>query len=442
LKVDLVRQKAAKSIDNSVATALPGIAEELKSFNTGIVLLSSYFILEFGSAQGLYETPNDLRLPLVTAVLSILYAVYSLFAGKIRFDHNTLKAFAAFMLFMLIYTTAATLDPTLKENGSKLYLMYLVNYLVMVASVRNLNQLILIIDVWLASMAYTCLHGVLQGGLVWGNQWVHDENQFAVMCAIAFPFAYFLFITFKTWPKKACYAICIILYLSGIVMAASRGGLVSIAVVGIFCWHFTQNKLRSFVIVVATASMIFAFAPARFFSETQNLTEDEQHGQVGERIYLWRLAFHMYSDNKLLGIGPFNYGDYFLAYDQQAEARDTMGGVTWRGQKWTPHSTPIAFIAEIGTIGLAILICLLYCLFKNWQKIRSHNMAIDKQKRIKLIPLYMLNQAGIVALAGFWVGSLFLTLTWFPFFYCLVWFSDSAYRILDGFVTQNNNVNT
>ncbi len=424
-----------REIDNLEMTSksLPSIKEELNSFNFGIVLLASYFILEFGSFQGLYEWPNTLRLPLITAGLSICYAAYALAVGKVRLDYNSAKILTLFLFFMIFYTLTETIDEKSRSAGIKLYLMYWVSYIVMLASVKELKQYILIVDVWLASTAYTSLHGILQGGLVWGNQWVHDENQFALMCATCFPFAFFLFLRFELKIKKACYLFCMILYLGGCVMAASRGGILSMGLVGIFCWFNNKYKLRSLIIISLLLITVLSFAPSRFFKETHNLTTDEQQGGAGERLYLWRLAFNMFQDNILLGVGPFNYGDNFLKYDRKAERRDIMGGVTWRGQKWVPHSTPITFLAETGFVGVMLIILLQYALFKNWQvgrtKMAGNENLLNSDKGTHT--LFMLNNAGMISMAGFWAGSLFLTLTWYPFFYCIVWFFDTSFKLLN-----------
>jgi O-antigen ligase len=415
--------------------ALPSISDELKSFNTGIVLLGIYFVLEYGSVQGLYETPNNWRLPLITAVASILYAGYCLVAGEINTKNRSVRIFSAYCVFMILYTYVATIDPTARENGIKLYLMYLVNYFVMISSVKNIRQLILIIDIWLASMSYTCLHGILQGGLVWGNQWVQDENQFAVMCAIGVPFAYFLLISSELRTKKICYAICLVLYIGGIVMSASRGGLLSGSIVGFLCWQFSKNKFRSLILVIATITLVFSFAPDRFFTEVQSFTEDEQVGDPGERMYLWRLATNMFHDNKLLGVGPFNYGEYYVCYDQQAEYRDTMEGVTWRGQKWVAHSTPFTHLAETGIVGSSLILLLQFKLLINWRRTKRRFSKMKKEMSCDVIDV--LNNSNIIAQIGFWVGSLFLTLNCFPFYYCVVWVSDTVHNI--SYTTNNGN---
>ncbi len=423
-----------RETDNSVTTSysLPSIKEELNSFNFGIVLLASYFILEFGSLQGLYIWPNTLRLPLITAVISICYAAYALINGQVGLKYKSTKVLMVYLLFMILYAYSETMDERARSAGIKLYLMYGVSYIVMLASVKELKQLILIIDIWLASTAYTSLHGILQGGLVWGNQWVHDENQFAVMCSTCFPFAFFLFLKFELKIKKACYLFCMILYLGGCVMAASRGGILSMGLVGVFCWFYNKYKLRSLIMISVLMIAVLSFAPSRFFTETHNMTSDEQQGNVGERLYLWHLAINMFKDNKLLGVGPFNYGDYFVRYDRKAEWRDTLGGVTWRGQKWVAHSTPMTFMAETGIVGVALIILLQYALIKNWQSAKTKMAEKEDWFNSEGIhTLFVLSNAGMISMVGFWAGSLFLTLNWYPFFYCIVWFFDTTFMQLD-----------
>lgn len=423
-----------KSSNNAVieALALPTIHEELRCFNPGIILLGLYFVLEFGSIQGLYEMPNILRLPLITSVLSISFVGYYLIKGRIELKRDTVIFFCAFCIFMIIYIFLTTIDFRARENGIKLYLMYMIYYLLMISSINNINELILTLDIWLASMAYTCLHGILQGGLLWGSQWVSDENIFSIMCAIGISFSYFLFLSYKSWRKKICYAICLVLYFGGIITAASRGGLVTLFIVGSMCWLFSKNKLRSLVLIFLLISTVITFMPNNFLTELQHVDKDVQQGQAGERVYLWRLAVDMFNDNKIVGVGPFNFGEYFPNYDERAENRDTMGGINWRGQKWVAHSTPITFLAETGIIGITLLSFLQFCLLKNWRRANQklgYEYDGEIEKRNSGV-LNILNNAGLISQMGFWVGSLFLTLTSYPFYYCIVWFSDIVIKLM------------
>lgn len=414
--------------NDSDTQSMPSIKEELKCFNIGIFLVGIYFALEFGSLQALYPVINKMRIPFITAVLCLVYATVKVVLKRFDLSDSTSKIYAVFCLFLMIYSLWAVEEPEVMWSIFKLFLLYFVYHILIVSSANKFHEFILIIDIWLASMAYTSLHGILQGGLVWSNQWVHDENQFAVMCVTGLPFAFFLFSQKQSAIKKLCYGVCILLYTLGIIFSTSRGGMLSAFIVAVFLWLFSKGKIRKLILILATALILVQFIPQRFYSELKRVSIDAQAGGPGERIYLWKLAFDMFLDHPLLGVGPSNYGKYFPEYDQKAERRDVFGGVNWKGQKYVAHSTPLTFLAETGIIGILLLVVLQVTLYKNWRKVSQLVKAYaEPYSELKIIGLN--SNSCIISQLGFWVGSLFLTLTVYPFFWILVPLSSVSRRV-------------
>lgn len=405
---------------------LPTIRQEISSCNLGIAIVGLYFILEFGSFQGLYgPVVNMLKLPTIVAGSSVLYALYLFFSGHWQAGKKTIL-FYCLCLYVITMSYFMTTHSIVFENNLKLFLVYLSNYIVLAYSVKTVTELVFILDIWLASVAYTCLHGILQGGLVWSSIWVSDENQFAVLCCTAIPFAYFLMGLYQSKMKKACYLICLVLYFTGVVFATSRGGFLACFVVLIGLWLSSDKKLRVVTMISCLAVLILSLAPPSFFDEFENISEDEQAGTAADRLYLWRLGMDMFRDHPLLGIGPFNYSEFIYPYDQKAEARDTTGGINWKGQKRVAHSTPVTLLAEFGLVGTLWFVLLQFALVRSWWTMKKKAKGSAPNCLSGDSFLFLMASAAIIGQLAFWAGSLFLTLTWFPFWYVLVAFSELA----------------
>lgn len=401
---------------------MPGVQRELKSFNLGIVLVGSYLVLEFGSLQALYPIFNEFEVPFVLSGLCLALALVRLLAGRVDLRDSTTKIYLVLCLFMMGYTLSATVNTRSMWNIFKLFLLYATYHVLIISSVKSTDQLILLIDIWLASMAYSCLHGILQGGLIWSSQWLHDENQFAVMCVTGLPFAFFLFGQKQSMVKKICYLICMALFSFGIVFSFSRGGFVAAFTTLALIWANAQKKIRNLMLFALIAICAIPLIPTQFFDEARVVTTDAQKGGPGERFYLWKLAGKMFLDHPLLGVGPANYGVYFPRYDQMAEKRESSAGMTWNGYPYVAHSTPLTFLCETGVAGSILVILLQVSLYKNWRRSRKPPVTAQGQGPAGL-PDGLIRDCSLacaIAQAGYWVGSLFLTLTIYPFFWILV----------------------
>jgi O-antigen ligase len=410
-----LRQSAAQAM-------MPGVQRELKSFNLGLVLVGSYLVMEFGSLQALYPIFNELDVPFVVSGLCLALALVRLLTGRVDLRDSTTKIYIILCLFMMGYTLSATVNSRSMWNIFKLFLLYGTYHILIISSVKSTDQLILLIDIWLASMAYSCLHGILQGGLIWSSQWLHDENQFAVMCTTGLPFAFFLFGQKQAMVKKACYLICMAVFSLGIVFSLSRGGFVAAFATLALIWANTQKKLRNLILFALIAISAIPLIPSQFLDEAREVATDAQKGGPGERFYLWKLTGHMFLDHPLLGVGPANYGVYFPKYDQMAEKRESGTGLTWDGYPYVAHSTPLSFLCETGIAGSILVILLQVTLYQNYRRSRNPLLAAPGKDPAD-VPAGLLRTcslACIIAQAGYWVGSLFLTLTIYPFFWILV----------------------
>jgi O-antigen ligase len=416
LAADAARRKLAAD------AVMPGVQRELKSFNLGIVLVGFYLVLEFGSLQALYPIFNELQVPFVLSGLCLALALARLLTKRVDLGDSTTKIYIVFCIFMMGCTLLTTVNTRAMWNILKLFLLYATYYVLIISSVKSTDELILLIDIWLASMAYSCLHGILQGGLIWSSQWLQDENQFAVMCTTGLPFAFFLFGQKQSMVKKICYLICMALFSFGILVSLSRGGFVAAFTTLALIWASAQKKIKKLMLFALITICAIPLVPTQFFDEAQSVTTDAQKGGPGERFYLWKLAGQMFFDHPLLGVGPANYGVYFSEYDQKAEKRDTLGGLTWDGYRYVAHSTPLTFLCETGIVGSTLVLLLQVSLYKNWRR-SSKPLGTGPGEGLAASPDGLISTTSLacaIAQAGYWVGALFLTLTIYPFFWILV----------------------
>ena len=416
---------------------LPGPFSNLRDINFGIILLAAYILLDFGSFQGVFESLQVIRIPFIVAALSSIYAFYLIVTGKIDWKKTSTIAFTLFVIYVIIDSQLRSKDPVGTKANLTLFIQYLANYLIMVTCVKKPSQFILIIDIFLAGIIHSCFHAIMQGGRPWDSIWLKDENHIAIISAYAIPFALVLFTHYKIKFKKVCYAIGLFFYVAANCVAASRGGALAM-IGGVFLWWIMyKRKIRNLLIALFAIILVFSLAPKQFFSEMDTLRQGTEEGTASERIYMWKIAWRMFCDNPLLGVGQYNYSIDSIKYD---EADRFFRRYYVHGYGMVAHSTPMQFLAESGIVGSFFFIFLLFCQYKTWKVINSRINSISRQinQESELDVFKAINNACGIAQAVFWIAALFLTLTPYPFYWILIAFSETWGKLFLDYINKKD----
>jgi len=405
---------------------LPGIFENLREINFGIILISTYILFEVGSLQDILDFVQPLRLPLVIACMSLGYAIYLLIIGKFKIsEHKATRIFLITTIYALLYCIMSTYNPHVKNEISKLFIQYISYYIIAVTSIRTLFQLVFLLDVWLVSIMHTCFHAIMQGGLLWGSSWWSDENQVSLLASYAISWAFALLINYKkNIIKRVCYAAAIVFYVTATIVSISRGGALTMFAAGFGCWLIFKHKTRNIVIILLAAICVVSFAPEEFFQEIKTLEQGTQESTANARIYFWGMAFKMFQDNPFFGVGVGNYPLMQKYYD-------TEDRVT--GRQMVAHSTPMQWLAEYGLVGSVLLIALNFSLIKIWIDNKALFAAKGQAKYRQIEVLTGLNHAFLISLLCFWIGAMFITVDIYPIFWIIVPFIVT----LNGIIKQN-----
>ncbi|HQO64400.1 MAG TPA: O-antigen ligase family protein [Syntrophorhabdus sp.] len=408
------------SLDSVFAENFP----RWQDVNPGIILISIYFLFELGSIQGLYQGINELKIPAIVSYLTMFYALYLIASNQVDWLSMTTRRFALLCAFIILYTLFSTKLEVARIDLVKIFLLIFSNYIVFICSVKRPSQFILLVDIWLFSIMFSSFHGIMQGGKIWGNRWLKDENHISLIAAMAIPFAFMLYRLYKPFLRKIFYAACLFFYVSVNVVAASRGGALAMIVVAFFCWLFTSHKLRNTLIILSATVLVLSFAPPVFFEEMATLKQGTQEGTASDRIYLWGIAMDMFEDHPFWGVGPMNYPYYFSSYEK--------GAIYPIGALRVAHSTPVQYLAEFGALGSFIFLFFLYALYRNWRNTYTYTRDLSESRRVSYSEVHsyeLISHACGISQVGFWFGALFLTLLPYPFYWCLVPMSES-WRVL------------
>ncbi len=269
---------------------------------------------------------------------------------------------------------------------------------------------------WLLIMGYAAVYGITHGGTGPGAM-LGDENDLALGCATAFPFAFYGFERLSGGRRWLCGAIGGLMVVA-IVVSFSRGGFVALVAVTLYCWLASRHKLRGLVTVALLASLLMITAPeegrtGHSYVERMRTIFKTDEGTAEGRQFLWKAARNMWKANPILGVGggnfPFLVGRYQPTDFNKREylERDWSGTVT--------HSAYFQVLAEHGSAGILLLGYIVWAHFRTLRRLRrlaaSHPEIPSDMRR----DAEMYGGALGGAVAGYCVAGAFLSVAYYPY---------------------------
>ncbi len=401
-----------------LTSAFDEIFPKWKDLNFGIILISVYYFLEFGSIQGLFPVISSLKIPLLISGISVGYAFFLFLSNAFDRKSGVTRSLFCLILFVVVYSLVGTDSSSTRTDLIKVCSIYYANYLIIVSNVKKVSQFKFILDVWLFSTAFSCYNGFFQGGLVWNSRWLNDENQIALLADMAFPFAFIFMVLHRSKLRKLYYLLSVFSYSMLNVVAHSRGGSLGFALAILSCFLVLKNKVRNFLFFTFFVIITLNYAPPIFFEDMATLEQGVEEGTADDRVYLWGIAIDMFSHNPVLGVGPMNYPIRFSDYEKGNRYRT--------GAQRVAHSTPIQYLAEYGSVGVMLFLLLQVQLYKNWKFVVVSRKIIDCKKITNRDQNYfrLVGHACIISQIAFHFCALFLSVFLYPFYWSVLPFSE------------------
>ncbi len=271
-------------------------------------------------------------------------------------------------------------------------------FILVIDSIRRLRWLLIVLMILAAVLGaqgiYQKAHGVGWAGqkLYWDDRicWIglwDGANVLSLLFVSTVPII--LEVLLGKWGvlAKVVAVVSAVFVIDGMILAASRGGWVSLAV--ILALFFTRRFGKSGMIVaaVAIAGLVFV-APSRLSREGDERDESSTKG----RIEMWSQGLEMLKYNPVFGIGKGR----FLSYSGMLIA----------------HNSYVQNMGETGLVGLFVWIGLIYASFKSLRVVIRNKDALDPR-------IIGLAQASAASLTGYLAASMFIS-TDFDLFYMLM----------------------
>jgi O-antigen ligase len=145
------------------------------------------------------------------------------------------------------------------------------------------------------------------------------------------------------WAARAASLAPLVVLVPSLLLTSSRGAWMAVAVGSASLALFRGPAVRRGV--VALVGLVALAAAAAVVA----VTDDVRHFVTENRLRYWEVAWADFRDHPLLGSGAGTFGDYWLAH-RSTEAFSR-----------TAHSLYLQSLAELGPVGLALVLAVVAC---------------------------------------------------------------------------------
>jgi probable O-glycosylation ligase (exosortase A-associated) len=390
-----------------------------------LFLLFTYLVLEYGRPQELLPFLRVLSLPTITVVLLAISIVNS---GKIRLKEKQTTLFLFLMGFMIVH------GPIAVNNYWTLmiFITMVMNFIVflsLIHCVDDQEKYKRLVTLWLGIHLFLAIVGIVKKGTGVGG-FLADENDFCLAMNMVIPFSFFLFL-YSSGKKRMYYISLTCLFLFVIILTGSRGGFVGLLAISAYCWLRSKRKLLTLLAICILVVFAVLVAPRTYWDRIQSITEEgTSEGSGEERIYTWDIAWHMFLDNPIMGVGQGNFPWVFKKYEFKVTGSDEpLHGRSRAGR--AAHSIYFTLLPELGIIGTCIFLGMIIYTFKDLKAIRAR---LSNRKHPVPKPLSDKYLSYVMALEGalisYLISGAFISALYYPNLWILMGFIISLKKIV------------
>lgn len=397
------------------------------------LLVLAYFFIDFGRPQDWFPPFGAVR----PGMLVLGGGLIAVIVRRNIVELGTRgKLLVAFLVLMVIgtpfatnrfYAFMATRDFALFLFGAVVPLMCFVNTY---ERLRVLVSFFVLLHIPLA------LYCIKNNGFGIGS-FLGDENDFCLALNVILPYAFFSLYIFRKVTQRIYLIATIGLLLFTITSTLSRGGFVGLVAVALACWLISPRKMMSLIGLAAICAIVATFVPDSYWAEMKTIeTSTDENDTGAQRLYYWGMAWRMFLDHPILGVGPTNYQWNSFQYesaDQVARGLHVWG----KGS----HSLYFTLLPEEGLVGAAVYLALIVTGIRNNSRIRKtyrrlSSRGLAPELADRLYALNILSRANDVATLGYLVSGAFLSVLYYPHFWLQVGFGVAISRIFDRLVNS------
>jgi putative inorganic carbon (HCO3(-)) transporter len=249
------------------------------------------------------------------------------------------------------------------------------------------------------------LHGLVRGGARFDTGpggFFLDNNSFAVGLCMVLPMLVAVTLTERSAWVRAAAATMAVSCVITVVFTFSRGGLLTLVVVGLALLLRSRHRWVSAALVVVALAGLLALGNDRlregYVERISTIADFEEDASAVARLEVWETCWRVFLDYPVLGVGPDNFEVVFWRY--------TREGTRFR----VAHNAFLQLLTESGLPALLLFVALFA-------------VSLWRLERVRRGPVpWASTYAGMlqVSLLAYATGAMFLSLAYVELVYHLI----------------------
>ena len=350
----------------------------------------------------------------MAGILALLALMFSL--GQIR-SSLPREVMYLILLFGQLFLAAA-MSPVWRGGAVQLTLDFgkVILIVIIYLSVNKVERLRRLIFIQAAAVAVIAAVAVWKGHLLGGRLEgtlganYSDPNDLALAIIISLPFCLALLLLRSGGLRKVAWALAILVMLYTVFLTGSRGGFISLVVTAaVFLWEFAIRGRRRYLLglAVLAAVILAAFSSGMMVERLKGALNSKEDTAAADasvearKLLFWR-SIVVTEQHLLFGVGPGNFQEISGFWHET-------------------HNSFTQMSSEGGVPAFVLYALILWCGFKNLREAKHLSRGRTE--------LSLIARALLASLAGYVVGSLFLSVAYQFFPYFLVAYTTVLFQI-------------
>ncbi len=317
------------------------------------------------------------------------------------------------LLVLIILSSLSAYWPAISWSHFMDYFNWVVVFFVLTQTVTTRKRLLILLLVFLLASFKLSLYGARRWATLgftyadWGvagpRGFFNNPGELAIQMLMFAPIAVFFLMgirkSLKHWQTGLLFLMPVTAALT-VLATNTRGGQVALAAQLTALLLMTKHRVKALVVIGVVLAVGFSFLPeeqkTRFSSAGQDATSVQ-------RILYWQNGWQMIKDHPFLGVGYFNFAQYYNV----KHAEDLVRGVGKPAE--LPHNIFIQVGTDTGFTGLLLFIAILSTAFVSMHRLRKEAEAANDPFMANI------SKGMNLSLVGFVIAGQFVTVAYYPF---------------------------
>lgn len=356
--------------------------------------------------------------------------------------------FAAFMVWTTICLIVAPDPETSFVFYNDFVIKMAIHMAILLVLINSAHRLIALVWTYALSLGYHAvkigLVTIKSGGIIGSytgfgpaDTMLEDRNHFALAMLMLLPILFFLWKHASQKIMRSAALMGMIMSVLSVIGSFSRGGLITMAAMGLFLWTKTRNKLVSGTMFALLAFGALSMVPQEYKERIGTAFEqfdsggnyaDEEDQKLDEsfclRVAVWQIGLDMTLASPIFGNGLRSIQNHDVAGNYTSSAH-----VCSDAEKYGPraaHNIYVEVMTDSGFVGLGLFLSIL---IGSW--LACTRIAMRTRKKPELTWAHDLARMLQVSITGYAIGGGLLSLAYFDGYFLLVMMVVVLGRLVD-----------